>query len=88
MSTQPIYFILLKGEKFIDFNTALYLYSNPNKGMQSKRATLWRYLRKNKKIKKIKIQNKVIYSFNDILDDTVLLGNMENITSLLSDIEN
>jgi len=88
VSTQPIYFILLKGEKFIDFNTALYLYSNPNKGMQSKRATLWRYLRKNKKIKKIKIQNKVIYSFNDILDDTVLLGNMENITSLLSDIEN
>lgn len=88
MSTQPIYFILYKGEKFIDFNMALYLYSNPDKGMKSKRATLWRYLRKNKKIKKIKIQNKVIYSFNDIVDDTFLLGRMENITSLLSDIEN
>lgn len=88
MSTQPIYFILLKGEKFIDFNTALYLYSDPDKGMNSKRATLWRYLRKNKKIKKIKILNRVIYSFNDIIDDTFLLGKMENITGLLPLIEN
>ena len=85
---QPIYYILYKGEKFIDFNTALYLYSDPDKGMNSKRATLWRYLSKNKKIKKMKILNRVIYSFNDIIDDTALLGKMENITGLLPLIEN
>ena len=85
---QPIYFVVYRNEKYLDFTTLLYLYTSTDKPVGSKRATLWRYLSKNKKIKKIKILNKVIYSFEDLLDDTFLLSNMNNITSLLSDIEN
>lgn len=85
---QPIYFIIYKNEKYLDFNTLLYLFTSSDLPLKSKKATLWRYLRKNKKIKKLKIQNKSIYSFEDIIDDTTLLGNMVNIQALANVLEN
>ena len=51
VTVQPIYFIVYKNEKYLDFSTLLYLYTNTDKSPSSKRATLWRHLKKNKKSK-------------------------------------
>ena len=88
VTVQPIYFIVYKNEKYLDFSTLLYLYTNTDKSPSSKRATLWRHLKKNKKIKKVKILNKIIYPLEDLLDDTQLLSNMDNIIELLPIVEN
>ena len=88
VTVQPIYFIVYKNEKYLDFSTLLYLYTNTDKSPNSKRTTLWRHLNKNKKIKKIKIHNKIIYPLDNLLDDTNLLSNMDNIIALLPIVEN
>ncbi len=81
---QTIYIIIFQGHKFIDFNTILNLLSSPDNQNKDNRATLWRYLKSNKKIRSAKIKNQRIYELDDLLSDSILIGRMQNIQALAS----
>jgi len=81
---QPVYIIILNGQRYIDFNTILYLLNSSDK---DNRATLWRYLRNNKRIKSTVIKNQKIYLLDDLLSDSFLIGKMQNIQGLASALE-
>lgn len=82
---QPIYIIIFHGHKYIDFNTILYLINDSDK---DNRATLWRYLKSNKKVRSVKIKNQKIYLLDDMLSDSYLIGKMQNIQALANALEN
>jgi len=84
---QPIYILIYKGHKYIDFNTILYLLNSPDNHNKDNRATLWRYLRSNKRIKSAKIKNQKIYLLDDLLGDSFLVGKMQNIQGLANALE-
>lgn len=79
---QTIYIIIFQGHKYIDFNTILNLLSSPDNQNKDNRATLWRYLKSNKKIRSAKIKNQRIYVLDDLLSDSILIGRMQNIQAL------
>lgn len=81
---QTIYIIIFQGHKYIDFITLLSLLSSPDNQNKDNRATLWRYLRGNKRIKSAKIKNQKIYLIDDLLSDSFLIGKMLNIEALAS----
>ena len=81
---QPVYIIILNGQRYIDFNTILYLLNSSDK---DNRATLWRYLKNNKRVRSTKIKNQRIYVIDDLLSDSVLIGKMQNIQALASALE-
>lgn len=83
---QIIYMYKVDNKLYVDFNILLYLYgdeSNP----EFHRSNLYRYMRtkaKEKKIRSISIGNKKVFLWDDVLSDTLLLGNMSNINALTS----
>ena len=87
MRVQPIYIITLNNQRYIDFNTILNLLSSPDNQNKDNRATLWRYLKSNKRIKSAKIKNQKIYLIDDLLSDSFLIGKMQNIQALANALE-
>ncbi len=83
--SQQVYIIQYKQEKYLDFNTLLYLYAKPD-CEASERSNLWRYLRQSK-IKSVRIKNMRIWSLDDAIADTILLGLMKNILPLAAALE-
>lgn len=91
---QLIYFYILNGKRYIDFQVLLYLYEDPEQKRLHDRSTLYRYLEKNRRkdhkkpgIETIYIGNKHLYLLQDIFDDVTLLGKMQNITVILKAME-
>lgn len=86
---QLIYFYLVNDKKYIDFQVLLMLYENPEGKPLHDRSTLYRYMSKNCKVNNkgggistLMLGNKKLFLLEDIFDDVVLLGKMENITLL------
>lgn len=82
---KPIYLILYKHQRYLDFNTLLHLYSSPDHESFD-RSNLYRFLQKSK-IKTVNIKNQKIYSLEDILGNTEMVGRLKNITALLPAME-
>ncbi len=83
--SQQVYIIVYKQEKYLDFNTLLFLYAAPN-CESSERTNLWRYLRQSK-IKSVRIKNMRIWSLEGVISDVKLLGLMQNILPLAAALE-
>ena len=77
---QPFYFYLIENKKYIDFQTFLLIYSQPD-NILFDRSNLWRYL-KNCKVTTKLIGNKKVYLLDDIFSDIYLIERMQNITVL------
>ena len=67
----PIRIIIFKNNKYLDFSTIYLLCGN-----NFARTSLWRYLRKNKKIKNFIVKSERIYNLNDLLSDSFIVQNL------------
>ena len=87
MTNHPVYLILYRSQKYLDFSSLLYLYSpDDDASRASRRSTLWRYLKK-KKYKSIRIKNMKAYCLNDVLSDSLIISKLENIHCLAKALE-
>lgn len=72
-------------EKFIDFNSILYVCSNKEQEA-SMRSKIWRYLRK-QKYTVIMYNNRMLYSLSQVLGDSKLMTMMARPEELLAAME-
>jgi len=69
--------IIYRNERHLDFHTITFLMAN-----NIARTTLWRYLKRNRKIKSYIVKNERIYCLSDLLSDSFLVQNMTHIQDL------